>query len=88
MLDSAAVLGAGNGGLAFAGYLASRGLSVSLYNRTASVLDELRRRPEIRLHGQLSARGRPDLVTGELAEAVRGRQVVLVTCRRPPKPTC
>ena len=46
-----AVLGAGNGGLAFAGYLASRGVSVHLYNRTSPAIARLGKPPQITLTG-------------------------------------
>lgn len=44
-----AVLGAGNGGLAFAGYFASRGVSVHLYNRTSPAIARLGKPPQITL---------------------------------------
>jgi len=40
-----AVIGAGNGGLAMAGYLAYRGFSVNLYNRTYSKIEGLAKKP-------------------------------------------
>ena len=74
-----AVLGAGNGGLAFAGYLSSRGVAVSLYNRTPSAIDELRADPRITLTNRECCTGSLSLVTDDVATAVSECQLILVT---------
>lgn len=73
------MLGAGNGGLAFAGYLATQGVQVALYNRSNRALAGLRQDPGIRLAGQLQGTGVLHKVTDDLGAAVQGCQVLLVT---------
>lgn len=74
-----AVLGAGNGGLAFAGYLASRGVSVHLYNRTSPAIAALGKSPQITLTNRLCCSGIPERVTTDLGAAVEGCDLILVT---------
>jgi opine dehydrogenase len=73
-----AVLGAGNGGVAIAGYLASQGHQVRLWNRTPERLRPFRDHSEIVLRGAVSARGRLAVVTESIEEAIRGASVVMV----------
>lgn len=74
-----AVLGAGNGGLAFAGYLAAHDVSVALYNRSATAIAALRLDPRVALHNRLECSGTLDLVTDDLGDAIDGRGLILVT---------
>ncbi len=73
-----AVLGAGHGGQALAGYLARRGFPVRLYNRTPDKLAAIRERGGIALEGQFEGFGRLDAATSDLAEALDGARVVMV----------
>jgi len=75
-----AVLGAGNGGLAAAAHLTSRGCSVRLYDlpEFASHLPAVRK-TGIRIFGAVpDATHRPDVVTTDIAEALDGVRAVLV----------
>ncbi len=74
-LPSAAVLGAGHGGLALAGYLALAGAPVCLWNRSPGPLQGVATQGGIILNG---SRTRPLRVTSSLAAAVQGVDVVLV----------
>jgi opine dehydrogenase len=73
-----AVLGAGNGGRAIAAYLASMGHTVRLYNRNLQKLSTLVQNREVFTTGVLECKGRLDLVTDSIAEAVRGVQDIFV----------
>lgn len=73
-----AVLGAGSGGLALAGVLASRGYEVRLWNRDATRLQPLQKSGFIVLSGCISAEVRLKLSTTDLAQAVCGANVILI----------
>lgn len=75
---SVAVLGAGNVGQAIAGHLASQGCRVRLYSRWDADLEPLRQREAIVLEGALDARGRPNLLTTDMREAVSGSALILI----------
>ena len=53
-----AVIGAGNGGQAIAGYLATQGYEVALYDIVKEKMDELRQLGGIQLEGRLSGFGK------------------------------
>lgn len=73
-----AVIGAGGGGQAMAGYLALKGHATNLYNRSAHRIDAIRRRGGIFLEGKRTGFARLNEVTTELSRAVRGVDVVMV----------
>lgn len=74
-----AVIGAGNGGQAIAGYLAMKGYDVNIYNRTSSVITELEKKGEIELVGTITGKGKPKLFTSDISEAIQGTDVIMVT---------
>lgn len=74
-----AVIGAGNGGQAYAAYLASKGHEVSLCDRNVKVVEALKRLSEIHLEGKLHCSGKPALVTDDMAQAIKGVELVMVT---------
>lgn len=74
-----AVIGAGNGGLAMAGYLAYRGFSVNLYNRTYSKIEGLAKNPYINLSGSIEGIGRINLATSDIKEDIRETDVIMIT---------
>lgn len=74
-----AVIGAGNGGQAIAGYLAMKGHSVRLYNRRHEVIECLRSRKGIQLQGCIEGVGYPELFTSNLEDAIDGAEVIMVT---------
>jgi opine dehydrogenase len=78
-----AVLGAGHGGLAMAGYLGLREFEVRLYNRTPERLEPIRRRGAIELiahDGEEIPRGVGPLAlaTSDIKEAIDGADVIMV----------
>jgi opine dehydrogenase len=78
--DLITVVGAGHGGKAMAAYLATRGWTVNLYNRTAARIEGIRRRGGIELERedgshQFSAL---NLVTADVAAALDGAALVMV----------
>jgi opine dehydrogenase len=74
-----AVIGGGNGGLAMAGYLAYRGFSVNLYNRTKAKIQSLMFDPRIELSGAVEGTGLLNLVTDNMEEAIRKTDIIMVT---------
>lgn len=80
MVRSVAVLGAGNGGCAAAADLALRGFEVRLYNRTNDRIRPILERGGLELAGA-AGEGFAELpvVTDDLATALRGVDVVMVT---------
>lgn len=79
MKQNFAVLGAGNGGQVIAAYLKLRGKHVALYDRYPAVLEPIRRRGGIQLEGVAETGfARLDLVCGDVAQAVRGAEIIFV----------
>lgn len=72
-----AVLGAGHGGLALAGYLGARGLSVRLWARNPHSLSGVAERGGVQLEGAEAGFG-PVTPCTELADALDGADAVLV----------
>jgi opine dehydrogenase len=74
-----AVIGGGNGGLAMAGYMAYKGFSVNLYNRTQERIQSLIENPTIYLNGAVESSGLLNKVTCNLKEAIRDTDIIMVT---------
>lgn len=74
-----AVIGAGNGGLSMAGYLALKGFKVNLYNRTEEKIAHLRENPYIELTGEVEGTGKLIKVTSDMEEAIRGTDIIMIT---------
>ena len=77
---SVAVLGAGHGGLALAGYLSQRGHHVALWNRSPARISAVAARGGIVLTapGPVSAFARIAVATSDMAEALADAKLVLV----------
>jgi len=73
-----AVVGAGGGGQAIAGYLALKGYRVRLYNRGKKRIRAVARERGIFLEGKYSGFAPLEKVTADMSRAVRGADVVLV----------
>jgi opine dehydrogenase len=73
-----AVLGAGHGGMAMAGHLGCMGYSVRLFNRSEARLIPIRNAGGIELSGAVEGKGPVELVTSDIAEAVRDADVLMV----------
>ena len=74
-----AVIGAGNGGIAMAGYLALQGFKVNLYNRTKERIKLLMKDPRIELTGCVEGTGLLNIVTDNIREAIRDADIIMVT---------
>ena len=74
-----AVIGAGNGGQAIAGYLAIQGYEVSLYDIARERIDTLKQLGGITLCGKVTGYGKLSCITSDIAEAVNGADFIMVT---------
>lgn len=73
-----AVLGAGHGGQALAGYLALRGFPVRLFNRTPERLRPIQLLGGIQVEGEVSGFAPIPVATSDIREAIAGVQVIMV----------
>lgn len=73
------VLGAGAGGQTMAAVLSSKGYSVKLYDIDQAKIDRLNELGEISVTGKFTCKGSPELMTTDLASAVRDVDVIMVT---------
>ena len=74
-----AVIGAGNGGQAIAGYAALNGYEVSLFDRNEAKVNELQLKGTIELRGQIKGVGYISHFTYNIGEAVADADLVMVT---------
>ncbi len=72
-----AILGAGNGGQAMAGYLALHGYEVRLWNRSPARLAHVWASGGVPVLGAITGFGRVAVATTDLAQAVRGADVLM-----------
>lgn len=72
------VIGAGNGGQAIAGYCASLGISVCLYNRNIERLCSIITTRKIRLEGALTSIATLDVITDSIQEAINFGDIILI----------
>jgi len=73
-----AVIGAGNGGQALAGYLSVKGFSVNLYNRSEKRIKSLKKNGGIQLGGRFKEFADLDCITTNVEEALDGVDLVMV----------
>ena len=73
-----AVIGAGSGGQSIAGYLASQGNKVNLYNRSLAKILPLLFDKKIELQGELNLKGRLNKVSEDISEVVDGVDLIMV----------
>src|SRR5690625_7541912 len=75
-----AILGAGNGGFAFAGYLGLKGHKVRLFEipQFGDNLKEVERAGGIEVVGTVEGFGKVDKVTTDIKEAIAGVELILV----------
>jgi opine dehydrogenase len=74
-----AIIGAGNGGQTFAGYLSMARYETSLYDIDVEKMDALKKIGGIKLEGRLQGYGKIDCITTDIAEAVNGAEIIMVT---------
>lgn len=73
------VIGAGNGGQSISGYLAMQGYEVSLYDIDSARIKALQGKGGIQLEGRIEGFGKVACITTDIAEAVRGAEIIMVT---------
>lgn len=74
-----AVLGAGNGGQAIAGYLAMQDYDVALYDIVVDKINELKKLGGVKLEGRINGFGKIGCITSNLSEAVKDAEIIMVT---------
>lgn len=74
-----AVIGAGNGGQAIAGYLAMQGYDIALYDIVKEKIEELKKLGGIKLEGRISGFSKLGCITTDIKEAVQGAEIIMVT---------
>lgn len=74
-----AVIGAGNGGQAIAGYLAMQGYDIALYDIVKEKIEELKKLGGIKLEGRISGFGKLSCITTDIKEAIQGAEIIMVT---------
>lgn len=73
-----AILGAGNGGQALAGYLGWQGFEVRLYDTFQDTIATINERGGIRLEGDVSCFGKVALASTDIARVLAGANLVMV----------
>lgn len=74
-----AVIGAGNGGQAIAGYLGLQGFEVSLYDIDAPKIAEIHNKGGIELEGRILGFGKVGCITTDIRKAVENAEIIMVT---------
>ncbi len=74
-----AVIGAGNGGQAIAGYLSLQGNEVSLYDKDKQKVRILNGIGGIHLHGCIEGFGKLSNITFDIVEAMKDAKIIMVT---------
>ena len=72
------IIGAGNGGRAFAAYLSSKGHPVNLYNRSLSRIIDIKKKGKIKSKGEIKGTFPLKLITQRIGRAVKNSDVILV----------
>jgi len=73
-----AVLGAGNGGQALAGYLSSKGFSVALYNRSEKRIKRVKVNGGINLSGLFKGFAGLEIITTDIKKAIEDVDLIMV----------
>jgi opine dehydrogenase len=73
-----AVLGAGHGGMAVAGYLGLMGYPVKMFNRSETRLHPIQIAGGIEMMGEIEGFGKVDLATANMAEAISDVDVLMI----------
>lgn len=72
------IIGAGNGGRAFAAYLSSKGYSVNLYNRSFTRISDIKKKGGIKAKGELKGFFPIDFVTQDFEFSLKDSDVILI----------
>lgn len=74
-----AIIGAGNGGQTFAGYLSMVGFETSLYDIDVEKMETLKKLGGVQMKGRINGFGKIGCITTDIAEAVKGAEIIMVT---------
>ncbi|MHA2363071.1 MAG: NAD/NADP octopine/nopaline dehydrogenase family protein [Candidatus Hodarchaeales archaeon] len=72
------ILGAGNGGLAFAAYAKEKGFQVKIWNRSKNRIKSIKKNKGITSHGLLEGHYVIDTTTNSLKEAIKESKLIMV----------
>lgn len=72
------IIGAGNGGLALAGFLAMRGFDITIYNRSMKRISSFMKSKLIRLEGEINGTVKVKNVTNNLKEAIENADIIMI----------
>jgi len=72
------IIGAGNGGQAYAGFLANLGHKITLYDRDSNKISRLKKLGRIKLTGKVEANCKIALYTDKLSEAIKGAEKIYI----------
>lgn len=74
-----AVIGAGNGGQAIAGFAALRGYEVSLFDRNEAKVKDLQEKGFIELRGQIKGIGKISRISSNIGDTISDADLVMIT---------
>lgn len=72
------VLGAGNGGLAIAGYLALKQHTINLYSPFTEEIKPIKKKGGIQLEGRINGFGKLNLATTDIKKAIKNAEIIMV----------
>lgn len=75
---SFAIIGAGNGGQAFAGYLTNLGYRVRLFDFFEDTIEKINANGCIKLTGAIESTSKIDLISTDLQEVISGADVIMI----------
>ncbi len=73
-----AILGAGNGGQALAGYLSTKGFPVALFNRSEKRISYIKKKKGIQLCGLVNEFATIDTITTDMKKVIEGADLIMV----------
>lgn len=73
------IIGAGAGGTLMAVYLKNKGFQVNLADKRNEVIEKMNGLEALTVTGKTEARQKPDLITTDLCECIKGSDVILVS---------
>jgi len=73
-----AVLGAGHGGMAMAGYLGIMGFDTKLYNRTEDRLWGVKARGGIEIEGEITGFGKIQAASTNIEKIIKDAEIIMV----------
>lgn len=78
-MNHIAIIGAGNGGQAIAGYLSIKGYYTSLYDIDENRINRLKQKGGVQLEGRLHGFGKVNCITTDISEALKDTEIIFIT---------